>query len=202
MQEILESITWTVALGVGFSILQVLFSVRNNPINYLFGIAGILLTLWVMFQSKLYAELALNIYYLVMSIYGWWQWMWGKQKKPKPISYSSLQTDIKSTGIVLGSFLLSWYLLENYTDSDVAIFDALVASFAWAGMWLMAHRKIENWIFLNISNVLSIPLLIYKNLHLYAILSAVLFIAAIFGYINWRKIYHHESQQQSMPEST
>jgi len=64
----------------------------------------------------------------------------------------------------------------------------LVSAFAWAGMWLMARRKIENWILLNISNFIAIPLLIHKNLYLYAVLTAFLFIVAVSGYLEWRKI--------------
>lgn len=192
MQDILSTITWPVAFGVLFSILQVLFSVRNKPINFLFGIAGIVLTLWVMFRAKLYAEFALNIYYLLMSIYGWWQWMSGANHKPRPITYSGVSSWMKSIAIVLLSFLLSWWLLKDFTDSDVPAFDAWVAAFAWAGMWLMARRKIENWIFLNVSNLLAIPLMLHKDLPLYALLSAFLFVAAVFGYFNWRKMYRNE----------
>lgn len=71
MKEIILQTTWLEWLGVTFSIFQVVLARFNNPKNYLFGIAGITLSLFVMFNSKLYAEFTLNIYYLVMSIYGW-----------------------------------------------------------------------------------------------------------------------------------
>lgn len=202
MQDLLSTITWPVGFGVLFSVLQVLFSVRNKAINYLFGIAGISLTLWVMFSAKLYAEFALNIYYLLMSIYGWWQWLSGANHKARPISYSSMIGWLKSVAIVIFSFLLSWLLLREFTDSDVPMFDALVAAFAWAGMWLMARRKMENWIFLNVSNLLAIPLMLHKDLELYALLSAFLFVAAIFGYFNWRKIYRNELRTGNRAEAT
>jgi len=78
--------------------------------------------------------------------------------------------------------------LRNHTDSDVPLFDAFVSSTAWAGMWLLAKRKIENWIFLNISNVVAIPLLFHKKLPLMACLTTFLFIVAIFGFLDWKKI--------------
>lgn len=188
MQEILNKITWLEWLGVLFAVVQVLLARKNNVNNYLFGIAGILISLYIMFNAKLYAEFVLSLYYLVMSIYGWIFWKFGKSKTETPISYTDFSEKLKAVGIVIGTFILFYVFLTNYTDSDVPIWDSLVSAFAWAGMWLMAKRKIENWVYLNISNIISIPLMIYKDLYLYASLSAFLFIVAVSGYINWRNI--------------
>ncbi|SIS90820.1 nicotinamide mononucleotide transporter [Chryseobacterium piscicola] len=188
MHEILLKTTLPEWFGVFFSVFQVLLAKKNNPNNYLFGIAGISLTLFVMIQSKLYAEFTLNLYYLVMSIYGWLYWKFGKRKSETAISETTNQEKVITAGIVMGTFILFWLFLTNFTDSDVPILDSLVSAFAWAGMWLMARRKIENWLLLNISNIIAIPLLIHKDLYLYAVLTIFLFIVAIFGYLEWRKI--------------
>jgi len=188
MQDILQQITLPEWLGVFFSVFQVLLARKNNSNNYLFGIAGILLTLYVMIQSKLYAEFTLNLYYLVMSIYGWLYWKFGKRKSETTISETTNNEKLITAGIVIGTFSIFYFSLKNFTDSDVPILDSLVGAFAWAGMWLMARRKIENWILLNISNIIAIPLLIHKGLYLYAVLTAFLFIVAISGYLEWRKI--------------
>lgn len=188
MQEIINQTTWLEWLGVGFSVCQVLLARMNNIHNYLFGIAGIILTLFVMFEAKLYAEFTLSLYYLVMSIYGWIFWKFGKQKQESPISYSNQKEKIFTVLIVLGTFIFFYSFLTHFTNSDVPIWDSLVSAFAWAGMWLMAKRKIENWVLLNISNLISIPLMIHKDLYLYALLTTFLFIVAISGYINWRNI--------------
>ncbi|WP_404985678.1 nicotinamide riboside transporter PnuC [Chryseobacterium sp. M5] len=187
MQDILQQTTWQEWLGVFFSVFQVLLARKNNSNNYLFGIAGISLTLYVMIQSKLYAEFTLNLYYLVMSIYGWLYWKFGKRKSKTTISETTNNEKLITAGIVIGTFSIFYFFLTNFTDSDVPILDSLVSAFAWAGMWLMARRKIENWILLNISNIIAIPLLIHKGLYLYAILTAFLFIVAISGYLEWRK---------------
>jgi nicotinamide mononucleotide transporter len=63
-----------------------------------------------------------------------------------------------------------------------------VSATAWAGMWLLSKRKIENWVLLNVSNFFAIPLLLYKQLPLFAALTSFLFLVAIFGYLDWRKI--------------
>lgn len=193
MQEILLKTTWPEWLGVFFSIFQVLLARKNNSNNYLFGIAGILLSLYVMFFAKLYAEFTLNLYYLVMSIYGWLYWKFGKRQSETVISETTNQEKLITAGIVIGTFSLFWFFLTHFTDSDVPILDSLVSAFAWAGMWLMARRKIENWILLNVSNIIAIPLLIHKDLYLYAVLTAFLFIVAISGYLEWRKIIKSKS---------
>ncbi|MCW3168888.1 nicotinamide riboside transporter PnuC [Chryseobacterium sp. 09-1422] len=193
MQEILLKTTWPEWFGVFFSIFQVLLARKNNSNNYLFGIAGISLTLYVMMQSKLYAEFTLNLYYLVMSIYGWLYWKFGKQQSETKISETTNQEKLITAGIVFGTFSLFYIFLTHFTDSDVPVLDSLVSAFAWAGMWLMARRKIENWILLNVSNIIAIPLLIHKDLYLYAGLTAFLFVVAISGYIEWRKIIKSKS---------
>ena len=193
MMEIISQTSWQEWLGVLFSIFQVVLARYNNPKNYLFGIAGITLSLFVMFNSKLYAEFTLNIYYLVMSIYGWLYWKYGQHKHEIEITKTNNKEWSLVAGIVLISFTIFYLALTHFTDSDVPIWDSLVSAFAWAGMWLMAKRKLENWILLNISNIISIPLMIHKNLYLYAILSALLFTVAISGYLNWRKIINEKN---------
>ena len=85
IQEIFFQISTLEWIGVSFAIVQVLLSRVNNPINYLFGICSVSITMYLMFQSKLYAEFTLNIYYLIMSIYGWYFWKFGKQQHETPI---------------------------------------------------------------------------------------------------------------------
>ena len=188
MQEILSKTSLLEWFGVFFAVVQVLLAQRNNIHNYLFGIAGIVLAMFVKFNAKLYAEFTLDFYYLVMSIYGWLFWKFGKQQTETPISFTTTTEKYKAKIIVVAAFLIFYIFLTNYTNSDVPLWDSLVTAFAWAGMWLMAKRKIENWVLLNISNFLAVPLLIHKELYLYAALTAFLFVVAIFGYINWYKI--------------
>ncbi|WP_431609546.1 nicotinamide riboside transporter PnuC [Chryseobacterium sp. 'Rf worker isolate 10'] len=196
MQDILKQITLPEWFGVLFSVIQVLLARKNNVNNYLFGIAGILLTLYVMLTSKLYAEFTLNLYYLIMSIYGWLYWKFGKQKSEMEISVTTTTEKWITGGIVLGTFILFWSFLTHFTDSDVPVWDSLVSAFAWAGMWLMARRKIENWVILNVSNIISIPLMIHKELYLYAVLTSFLFLVAISGYIEWQKIIKSKAHAQ------
>ena len=193
IEEFLTQLTWLQGLGTLFGIVQVILARQNNINTYLFGIVSILLSMWVLYQSALYADILLHMYYLVMSIYGWLYWKYGKQKAEAPISWSTQSEHLKAIGIVLGCFGLMSYWLYFHTDSDVPIWDAIVSAFAWAGMWLMARRKIENWVYLNISNIISIPLLMYKELYIYAGMSVFLFIVGTSGYLKWRKLMNEEN---------
>lgn len=175
-------------LAVGFGISEVLLAKRNHIWLYPAGIISILLSMTLLFEAKLYAETLLNTYYLVMSVYGWILWRSRKEQKQLQADWSS-RVEL-TTAILISScgFIILYLVLNHFTDSDVPVWDAFVASTAWAGMWLLAKRRIENWIFLNISNLFAIPLLIHKKLPMFAVLTTVLFIVAIFGFIEWKGI--------------
>lgn len=183
-------------VGTAFGVTQVLLARQNNINNYLFGIISILIGIWVLFASKLYADILLSLYYLVMSFYGWFYWKFGKLKEEVPISYATLPEHLKAIGIVIGCYAIMVYWLVYHTNSDVPYWDACTTAFAWAGMWLMARRKMENWLYLNISNIISIPLLFYKELYIYAGLTIFLFIIGTSGYFKWRKIILNETKNQ------
>ncbi|PPL04702.1 nicotinamide riboside transporter PnuC [Parapedobacter indicus] len=179
-------------IGVICGVVQVLLAKANKVMLYPFGIASILITLYVLYEAGLYAEILLNLYYLTMSIYGWAYWVTRKDEPPVKADYSGKKEWIVAIGIVAVGFPLLYYTLIHFTDSTVPAWDAWVSATAWAGMWLLAKRKIENWVWLNISNAIAIPLLVYKGLHLYALLTLFLFIVAIFGYFEWKRIIRGE----------
>ncbi|AVR46427.1 nicotinamide riboside transporter PnuC [Christiangramia fulva] len=195
-EDFFMHLTWLQAIGTIFGVIQVLLARQNNIHNYLFGIISILISLWVLYQSRLYADILLNLYYLAMSIYGWFYWKFGKEKKHTPISYSHKREHLIAVLIVTGCFIFMSYWLNAHTNSDVPYWDAIVSAFAWAGMWLMARRKMENWIYLNISNIISIPLLIYKELYIYAGLTVFLFFVGISGYLKWRRLLKNQENNE------
>ena len=188
----LISTDWLQSLAVTLGVAEVLFAKANKIWLYPTGIAGTLLSIYILLEAGLFAESLLNGYYVVMSIYGWWYWIKKKNLPTVKISYCDRKDWITVLVIVAGSFGLLTVLLKNFTPSTVPIWDAWVSATAWAGMWLLAKRKIENWIVLNISNAFAIPLLLYKQLPLFAALTLFLFIVAILGYYQWRKIVREE----------
>jgi nicotinamide mononucleotide transporter len=174
--------------AVSLGVAEVLFAKANKIWLYPTGILGTLLSIYVLFAAGLYAESLLNGYYVVMSVYGWWYWVKKKHQPPVKITFCDRGDWVKTLGIVGVSFAVLAVLLARYTPSSVPYWDAWVSATAWAGMWLLAKRKVENWVLLNISNAFAVPLLLYKQLPLYAGLTVFLFVVAVFGYFDWRKV--------------
>jgi nicotinamide mononucleotide transporter len=174
--------------SVSFGVAEVLLAKVNNVLLYPVGIFGILLGSTVLIDAGLYAETVLNGYYLVMSFYGWWFWIKVRNEPPVKISTASRREWIITLLIVFVGWGVLYLLLKTFTNSTVPVWDAWVSSTAWAGMWLLARRKIENWVLLNLSNLFAIPLLWHKQLVLFAALTLFLFIVAVFGYFDWLAI--------------
>lgn len=195
LQEFVNQLKLTTPLeatGVLFGMVSVVLANRNHVGLYPTGIVSTAIFIYLMGKPSvgLYAEALLNVYYFVMSIYGWIKWYKGRESE-SAIAIS--RNTRKDWGITVGIVVVGWsvlyYLLSTYTNSDVPVWDAIVSSTACAGMWLLAKHKLENWILLNISNAIAIPLLIHKHLPLTAFLTLFLFVVAVLGYIRWRKLY-------------
>lgn len=184
-------------VGVACGVIQVLLAKSNKVLLYPFGIASILITIYVLYEAGLYAEILLNLYYLVMSIYGWMHWLARQEHQQVVAAYSKRKDWYITLLIAALGFPLLYFALIHFTDSTVPVWDAWVSATAWAGMWLLAERKIENWVWLNISNAFAIPLLAYKGLHLYALLTLFLFVVAIFGYFEWKRIIDKQHNEES-----
>ena len=177
-------------IAAAFGAISVIYQKKNNILVYPTGLVstGIYAYLLSRDHFRLYADATLNAYYFIMSIYGWIYWAKkGPSSEVVPITKSSS----RDLGMALLISLLGWfifyYLLTHFSDSNVPVMDAFVSATACAGMWLLAKRKLETWIFLNISNLAAIPLLFYKTLYPTALLTIYLFIVAVFGYFSWKK---------------
>ena len=181
-----DTLQWIATVtGVG----EVLLARVNNILLYPAGIISTVLTMYILYKFGLYADSLLNGYYMVMSIYGWWYWMNKRDRPAVAISICSSR-DWFIVGAIVGvGFAVLYILLKKLTHSTVPVWDAWVSATAWAGMWLLARRKVENWVLLNVSNIFAIPLLFYKQLPLFAVLTIILFVVAVFGYFDWMKKY-------------
>ncbi|WP_073082781.1 nicotinamide riboside transporter PnuC [Chitinophaga jiangningensis] len=178
-------------IAVFFAVLSVIFQKKNNILVYPTGLVSTGIYVYLLSHShfKLYAEATLNAYYFVMSVYGWIYWARrkGQSQEHVRISFSAARTMGIAISIAVIGWAVFYFLLSNYSDSTTPIVDGFVSATACAGMWLLAKRKVENWILLNISNLVAIPLLFYKHLYLTSFLTIFLFIIAIFSYFSWRK---------------
>jgi nicotinamide mononucleotide transporter len=187
-------------IAVALGVAEVLLARVNNVWLYPTGILGTILGIYLLFDVKLYADCALNVYYIVMSFYGWYYWIKKADKPPVKIAWSNSAERLITLAIAFGGTVFLYFCLTkflfvfpHYTPSNVPFWDAWISATAWAGMWLLARRKIENWAWLNLSNIFAIPLLFYKQLPLFGCLTAFLFVIGVWGFIDWIKIYNREN---------
>lgn len=181
-------------LVVIFGVTEVLLAKANKIALYPAGIAASALSIFLLFNAKLYAECVLNFYYVGMSIYGWILWTSRRDKPAVQITRSNTKDWLIASLISIGGWVVLYTLLTRFTDTTVAGWDAVVSSLAWAGTWLLSKRKIENWLLLNLSNLIAVPLLFYKQLPMFALLTIFLFVVAVSGYFDWKKIYNKAKQ--------
>ncbi len=175
-------------LGVFFGLLSVIYAKRESILVFPTGIISVLIFVYICFNARLYADMSINAYYFVMSVYGWYYWSRKDDTKHNtPITTNTKKDWIWSITILLVSFVVLSQLLIHFTDSDVPIIDALTTSIFFVGMQLMARKKIENWLAWIIGDFISIPLYFYKGLVLTSFQFFVFFIIAIFGYLSWKK---------------
>lgn len=177
-------------LGLIFGLLYILLSIKQNIWCWPVGFITSALYIYVFFVTKFYADMGLQVYYLIVSVYGWYYWMFGaKNKKQDDLKIS--KTNIK-LGIYLFLanlilFAVIAYILVNYTDSEVPYWDAFTTAASFVATWMLARKIIEHWIIWIIVDSVSLGLYIYKGLYPTVILFAVYTVLAIFGYIEWKK---------------
>jgi nicotinamide mononucleotide transporter len=215
---ILEIIAAT--LGVA----SVIFAKKENILVFPTGIISTSIYIYLLSQWNLYGDLIINIYYTVMSIYGWYMWtriVDEKFKKHLPISRTNKKEKLIATAIFLSAsafvifiyrhynvmpnnlnfFESAQYAYQNLSSGNLEQFrkavpflDTFTTAAAFVGMWLMAIKKIENWTFWIATNLVSIPLYFVKGYGFTGIQYLIFLILAIQGYKEWKKILNKKKQ--------
>ena len=165
-------------------------------------IAGIIMPaiyLFVYYDAGLYADFGINIYYLLVAVYGWIIWKYGKEKKEKaelPITKFPLKYLLVVSLVFLITFVGIGKILVHFTDSNVPWLDSFTTALSIIGMWMLARKYIEQWWVWIIVDVVCCGLYIYKELYFTSFLYGLYAIIAIFGYYKWRKLMVNEKQSR------
>lgn len=186
----IQQTKWPEFVAVVFGIASVLFSRKENIWVYPTGIINTALYTWLCFGWKLYAEGSLNFYYTAMSIYGWYRWTSKKAGQTIHITQNNKKDWIASISFFFLSWVTLFFILKRYTNSTVPLADSFASAAAYVGMWQMANKKIENWMWWVITNIASIPLYFYKGAVFTSFQYVIFLILAVMGWIEWRKKYH------------
>lgn len=175
-------------IAVFFGILSVWFARKENILVFPTGIISVLLYVYICVSVKLYADMGINAFYFIMSVYGWYNWTHQNGKiEERSISRTTKKEKSMVAIALVIFFAILYYVLSKHTDSNVPIVDSLTTSIFLIAMWLMALKKVENWTFWIIGNLISIPLYISKDLMLTSFQFVIFLILAIMGLIEWRK---------------
>jgi len=180
--------SWLEVVAVVFGILSVWFARKENIWVYPTGIVNVLVYVYLCFFAGLYADMAINAFYFVMSVFGWYNWSRRDESlNHVPITSLNLKQWIFYILLIAVAFGVIYYVLSRFTDSTVPLFDSFTTSLFIAGMWLMAIKKIENWLLWILGDVLVIPMFAIKGLAFTSVQYIVFLVLAVMGYIEWRK---------------
>jgi len=183
--------------AVFFGFLSVWFSKNNNVLVFPTGLINTSIFVYLLFKWELLGDMIINAYYFVVSIYGWYYWTRKNSNNDfTPISKVNYndQKIILVISILSAIFVSLMYTVFNKWGGLVSYIDILTTSIFFAGMWLMARRKIESWIFWIIGDIISTPLYLYKGLTFTSFQYFIFTFIAIAGYYKWKSIYNRKNQ--------
>lgn len=184
----IQTTSWQEFLAVFFGIISVLYSRKENILVYPTGIISTIIYTWLcFFWWDLYAEGSLNFYYTAMSIYGWYLWQTQKGGNALAATRNNATDWQICLALFIGSWAILYYILVHYTKSTVPMADSFASATAYTGMWQMAKKKLENWLWWIVTNTVSIPLYFYKGAVFTSLQYIVFLVLAVLGYIEWNK---------------
>lgn len=187
-------------IAVTLGLFSVVFSARNNILLYPTGLVSTGIFIYLMYTATLYGDLIVNLYYFYMSAYGWLLWSKFNSSESLTITRATPKDNQKCALIFSVSviFVTAVYLWFGMFGAWWTYVDIFTTGLFFVGMWLLAKRKIENWIYLIIGDIIVVPLFFYKGLVFTAIFYVVLTIIAIFGYRAWNRTIQSNKQAQLM----
>jgi len=207
----LQATTWLEIVAVIFGLLSVWYAKKADILVYPTGIVSVLIYVYILIEPKLYADMGINFFYFLMSVYGWYMWTRkGPQKKVIPIRWNTKNQQLMGIMAVIVFFfvILGILWLFNRDDQEYlntyVFFDGLklmhVDSFTTSiflvGMLFMALKRIENWIYWIIGDIVSVPLYFMKGLVFTSFQYLVFLAIAIAGLLAWIKIYKSQASSE------
>ncbi len=176
-------------IAVVFGFLSVWFSKQENILVYPTGIVSTVIFVYLLWQWQLLGDMMINVYYSSMSIYGWYVWT----RKVDAVHFIPITTTTKkekwwSVLIFLATLLFTFAIYEFFDKWNdwTAYVDTVTTAIFFVGMWLMARKKLENWIYWIIGDIISVPLYFYKGLTFTSIQYLLFTIIAFYGYSAWK----------------
>ncbi len=184
---------WIEAIAVLAGIVSVWYSRKENILVFPTGLINTTLYIYLSFKGHLFGEASVNFYYTIMSIYGWY--LWTRRKEDQQTYVLQITTSTKKEWIQQLAFFVAFYLVIYFTliylktafaPEAMPWADAFASATAYTGMWLMAKKKVESWIWWILTNIASIPLYFVKGYAFTSVQFLVLLVLAIAGWYSWK----------------
>ncbi len=193
----MEWLTFDKAMEIGGFLIGLLYLYWEFKANRLLWLAGLLMpcmSMWVYYRAGLYADFTMNIYYLVMAVYGLLAWSGrdkGKRAKeaaPLRISHFPLGRLAGVTVATGAVYLLIAWVLISFTNSTVPWLDALTTALSMTATWMLARKYLEQWLVWAVVDIVSCGLYFYKSIPLYGVLYGLYTVIALLGYRKWQRL--------------
>jgi nicotinamide mononucleotide transporter len=186
--ETLDIVLEIVAVIFGF--LSVWFSKQNNIWVFPTGMVSTAIFVYLLLKWMLLGDMMINGYYFIMSVYGWYIWTRKVDATHvTPISETTKKEKLYSVYIFIATLVFVFVIYRAFDKWNdwTAYVDTLTTAIFFVGMWLMAKRKIENWIYWIVGDVISVPLYFYKGFTFTSFQYLIFTVIAVFGYLAWKK---------------
>ncbi|MCF6128492.1 nicotinamide riboside transporter PnuC [Flavobacterium sp. AS60] len=176
-------------LAFVFGIASVFYAKKENILVYPTGLIATVITVYLLYQAKYFGDMTMNVYYSIMSIYGWYKWM-SKSNEP---DLEITRTNLKEKVIGILFFIITvfiTYLVYKFFDYKLEIpnyIDIFTSGLFFTAMWYMALKKIENWTLWIIGDCIVVPLFAYRGLGMLSLQYLIFTILAIMAYLEWKR---------------
>lgn len=181
-------VTWLEVVAFALSIAMVVFNIRVNALGWPLAIASSLLYFLLFWNSRLYGDASLQVFFAVVAAWGWWQWLRGTDAEGHALRVRSLTR--KGRLNVLVAVAIAWpataLFLRRFTDTDVPWWDAFPTAASIVGQWLLGRKYVENWPVWIVVDVVGAALFAYKGLWLTTVLYVVFVVMAAVGWRSWQ----------------
>jgi nicotinamide mononucleotide transporter len=199
----LDKTTWYEYVAVFTGIASVWFSRKENILVYPVGLVNTVIYVYISLNGSLVGEASVNLYYTIMSIYGWILWAKINEQHEHVIhiTFSDRRLWVYQLSFFAAFYIVIFvaltYLKKSFAHGAIPWADAFASATAFTGMWLMAKKKVESWWWWIATNIASIPLYFVKHLVLTSVYYFILLVMAVFGLIEWVR----RAKKAAMPGS-
>lgn len=195
--EALQAMSLIELFGALTGVAGVWLAARQSVWTWPVSLVSVAMYVVVFYDARLYADMGLNAFYVVTSLYGWYIWLYGgkghtERKVGRVGKLEMVVLLALGTAFTLGL----GYFLENYTDADLSYTDSATTAVSLIGYWMMAKKQIENWIVWLVVDVVYVGVYTYKELYVTSVLYFIFLILCVVGYLDWKKSLAEDKKKQ------